>query len=88
MVLPLDTDAKVFEKTTLSAARQMIGEVHDPGRLVSVGCGLPEDHRLIQAASVEIGADRALKFVDEAEVLLIRGTKINATVPVLDVTVE
>ena len=40
------------------------------------------------SSSVEIGADGALKVVDEAEVLLIWGTPVDATVSVFAVTIE
>src|ERR1700722_13959182 len=48
-----------------------LGEVEHQRRLPGLGQGLPAGHFLIQPPSVEVGPDRPLEVVDEAEHLVV-----------------
>ena len=50
--------------------------------------GLPEDHRLVHPAPVEVGADRPLEVVDEGVHLLVGRGPVEVAVVVRDVAVE
>src|SRR5207237_7139817 len=58
---------------------RLVGRVHG---------GLPEDHRLVHAAPVEICADRALLRIDEAVDLFVGCRPVEVAARIGDVTVN